>query len=495
MKRRIEYGLWLAAAACLWFFENNTGTLAVLLFSLLIPLIPSARRALFRPDREPVAETRTVREKTGKEDEPSDIRAYQSGDPLNRIHWKLSAKRDALLVRAPDAAEAEKETEESVPARENGAGRGGKRTALMLLASAAGALLLLFTLPTARRGLFSLLNRLFEESEAVNAYVYGRIAVSGASSAELAASLLAFTLAALLAAALLSLRRLCVLCFPVGCAAFQAYFGLSFPAWVNVPLFALFFLCLLRRPTARRDTLTVLAAAVLVSVAVALFLPGTNAAVETASEKARDALCRMTGGMANAAREEAAGETETRHTHTRSPEEGNGEAAADREYRVVTREEERISAPHWFDILKTVLMLLLAAAILILPFLPFAALNARRKQAREIRAVFEGGDVSEAVCAIFAQAAACLEALGLGETDKPYAAWPETALKDLPADYAARFLECAEVFEEAAYSDHALGEENRAKALELLRETEEICMGTANLRQRLRLRFGVCLWD
>ena len=494
MKRRIEYGLWLAAAACLWFFENNTGTLAVLLFSLIIPLIPSARRALFGPDRESAAETRTVREETGKEDEPSDIRAYQSGDPLNRIHWKLSAKRDALLVRAPDAAEAEKETEESVPAPEKAAGRGGKRAAPALLAAVA-ALLLLFTLPTARRGLFSLLNRLFEESEAVNAYVYGRIAVSGASSPPLAASLLAFALSALLAAALLTHRRPCVLCFPVGCAAFQAYFGLSFPAWVNVPLFALFFLCLLRRPTARRDMLTVLAACALVSVAVALFLPGTNAAVETASEKARDALCRMTGGMTNAAPEEAAGETETRHTHTRSPEEGNGEAAADREYRLVTREEERISAPHWFDILKTVLMLLLAAAILILPFLPFAALNARRKKAREIRAVFEGGDVSEAVCAIFSQAAACLEALGLGETDKPYAAWPETALKDLPADYAARFLECAEVFEEAAYSDHDLGEESRAKALELLRETEEICMGTANLRQRLRLRFGVCLWD
>ena len=132
---------------------------------------------------------------------------------------------------------------------------------------------------------------------------------------------------------------------------------------------------------------------------------------------------------------------------------------------------------------------------MILPFLPFAALNARRKKARELRAVFTGGSVSEAVCAIFGQAAVCLEALGRGETGKPYAAWPEMLMNDLPADYVMRFSECAQVFEEAAYSDHDLDEDSREKALELLDETEKLCFGMANLRQRLRLRFGVCLWD
>ena len=30
-----------------------------------------------------------------------DIREYQIGDPLRSIHWKMSAKKDALLVKEP----------------------------------------------------------------------------------------------------------------------------------------------------------------------------------------------------------------------------------------------------------------------------------------------------------------------------------------------------------------------------------------------------------
>lgn len=39
--RWIAWGLWLAAAGLLWFFENNGGTLAVLLLSVLLPLLSS----------------------------------------------------------------------------------------------------------------------------------------------------------------------------------------------------------------------------------------------------------------------------------------------------------------------------------------------------------------------------------------------------------------------------------------------------------------------
>ena len=37
-KRIIGYGLWLLLAACLYFFENNTGTRALLLASAAISL-------------------------------------------------------------------------------------------------------------------------------------------------------------------------------------------------------------------------------------------------------------------------------------------------------------------------------------------------------------------------------------------------------------------------------------------------------------------------
>ena len=51
-KRLFGFGIWLALAACLYFFENNGGTRAVLLCTLLVPLIPALRKAFFVPDGE-----------------------------------------------------------------------------------------------------------------------------------------------------------------------------------------------------------------------------------------------------------------------------------------------------------------------------------------------------------------------------------------------------------------------------------------------------------
>ncbi len=46
-KRCLGYAVWLLMAACLYFFENNTGTRVVLALSLAAPLVPALRRAFF----------------------------------------------------------------------------------------------------------------------------------------------------------------------------------------------------------------------------------------------------------------------------------------------------------------------------------------------------------------------------------------------------------------------------------------------------------------
>ena len=43
-KRCLGYAVWLLMAACLYFFENNTGTRVVLALSLAAPLVPALRR-------------------------------------------------------------------------------------------------------------------------------------------------------------------------------------------------------------------------------------------------------------------------------------------------------------------------------------------------------------------------------------------------------------------------------------------------------------------
>ena len=115
-KRIIGYAVWLILACLLYFFENNTGTRIVLACSLLLPFVPIIRRSLFGRDeliRRPRELTQTVQTFADRpEDDPGDVRAYQPGDPVNRIHWKLSAKRNELLVReqAKDRTAEEAET-------------------------------------------------------------------------------------------------------------------------------------------------------------------------------------------------------------------------------------------------------------------------------------------------------------------------------------------------------------------------------------------------
>ena len=196
MKKRCAVSAaWLILAGLMYFFENNTGTRIVLACSLLLPFVPRIRHGLFGRDEsagQPRPLTQTVRTFSDREEEGAgDVRAYLPGDPVNRIHWKLSAKRDELLVRGTEqereAEDAEKKTasEDALPARD----RAKKRMMMTGLSVMLGSLILLFVFPSARHGMMALLNRLFEASEAVNAYVYDRFPVPAGQSALFAAVL------------------------------------------------------------------------------------------------------------------------------------------------------------------------------------------------------------------------------------------------------------------------------------------------------------------
>ena len=69
----------------------------------------------------------------------------------------------------------------------------------------------------------------------------------------------------------------------------------------------------------------------------------------------------------------------------------------------------------------------------------------------------------------------------------------KTLPESLPSGYALRFAGCAEDYEEAAYSTHSLPEEKRQQALALLKETETSLWRSADWKQRLRIRYWMCL--
>ena len=492
-RRRLGYAVWLGLAACLYFFENNTGTRAVLLCALVFPLIPPLRAALFSPEAPEKAEAPEAQTAGAfvlrETDEPGDVRPYAPGDPVRRIHWKLSAKKGEPLIREA-AAEwelAEKKAAAAAPSDR----KKPKRRSVWFLWAALPLCLALLLIPAANRGAQALCNRLFAASEAVNAYAYRYFPVPEGQSAVLAALLIAAALTAFAAAALLRGGGT-ALGLMAACTLFQAYFGLSFPAWVNIPLCGLLALRMTRR--VRRKSILLFAAAVLaVSLLTALLLPGVHAATEAASEAVRDRLSQAAQRITGTAFEAPDGETETRHVHTRSLETGENAARTDREYRLTTVEEEQISRPRWVNYLKIVLLLLLSVALVSLPFAPFLVLNARKKKAIEVRSAFASEQVSEAVCAIFRQVIAWLDETGCGAGNRLYRDWADSLPDTLPEGYAARFAQCAEDFEEAAYGSRALPEEKRRRALALLKETETALWQIADRKQRFRIKYWMCL--
>lgn len=497
MKRRyVYYAAWLILACLLYFFENNTGTRIVLACSLLLPFAPIVRRSLFEKKAvspQPQAITQTIRTFANREyDDPGDVRTYLPGDPVNRIHWKLTAKRDELLVleQAREKVQEETETKAVWETEQPTANNAKKRIALIAFSVFLFSLMLLMAIPSANQGMQALLNRLFAASETVNAYTYERFAVPADTPVAVAVVLLTVMGFSLLGMTLLSGSRFPALGLMAACVLFQVYFGLAFPAWVNVPIFALFVLRILKRPWGKQTILCALAGVTAVTFAVLLIWPGVDASTEMASEAVRDRLSQMAQSITGTTREQPAGEIETRHVHTQSLTSGDQEAQPDREYRLVTVEEEQISMPHWINYLRIILLLLLAVALVILPFLPFVLLNQRRKKALDARKVFDSVNVSEAVFAIFQHVATWLEAMGYGEDNTPYAAWSA----EIAPDYAARFSACEKLFEEAAYSTHEMKEADRQQALALLNETEQALQQRADWKQRLRLKYKECLW-
>ena len=368
-------------------------------------------------------------------------------------------------------------------------------TAGMLLLTAVLCAALLGLLPAARSGFAALMNAVMDASEAVNAYAYRRMPETSAPDGTLAGALLAGMLLSLAGAAALRFRKTCGLAAAAACAGIQIYFGLSLPAPVNIAVFTLCGIAAADRITLRK-ALCIASAAVLLAGITAVAWHGTDEATEAASEHVRDLLEQPAGlPAAGSADREPDTIRETHHTDTRELAEGDREAQPDRQYRLITIEEEEISRPEWIDYLKAALLLLAAAAAVILPFIPAAAMNRRRKKAREARALFTSPNRNEAICAMFRHTAKYLEKTGRGAGNRPFRDWPDALEGKMPEKYVDSFRKCCILFEEAAYSDHEMTEMDAGEVRGLLAETERLLYDQAGRRQRLRLRYMECLHE
>lgn len=362
------------------------------------------------------------------------------------------------------------------------------KSTFALLAALLLALLTLALAP-AREGAKLLINDLFSLSESANAYIYGRLPVAAGASRLPACALLGGALAFLSAAVALSQSRLPALLALVALALGQAYFGLSLPAAAQLLL--LFVLGLKLVPSRSAvQRLTLGACALAVALVVCLAFPGVHAATEAASERARDFLSGASlSEQADAAVPPEA--TQTRRENHLSLSTGGGGAVSERDYRLVTRAEEQISDPPWFDALKTALMLALVVLLLALPFAPFMLLGRRAGQARALREAFDDADSRRAVCAMFRHVARYWAAYFPVSEGLPFSRLPEAA--DMPDDYAAAYRACADTFLKAAYSDAPITQAERDGVKILLDETERLLYDEQSAFMQLKLRYRYLL--
>lgn len=359
----------------------------------------------------------------------------------------------------------------------------------------AGCLFLLFLLPSARMSAQALCNRLFAASERANAYAYDYFPTPENQSTAMAWALAVCFTVSYFGLALALRSRFLLLLFAGSAALSQAYLGLSLPAWGNMTLFFALGLGVVLFSAQKKSALPFAALALLVLVISAALLPGVDAATENLSEAVRDALALVTRQEDALTGENADSALETRHMNSRTLLTGEEKASPNREYWLLTVEEQQISQPRWIDYLKIILLLLLSAAVVVLPFAPFLYMNARRKKAQEARRLFQSDDPGEALCAMFRYAAKYLENGGCGGGNRPYCQWTEAFPERLPESYREQFAACAALFEEAAYSDHPILEAQKEQTRLFLSETERIFFDEADWKEKLRLRYGKCLHE
>ena len=375
-------------------------------------------------------------------------------------------------------------------------GTGLRKGALPLAGVSLLAAALLLLLPPARESLKCLCNLVFAASEAVNAYAYEYFQTAADASPIPALGLLAAALAGLLLAALVGGSRIVPLVAALILAGGEIWLGLTPPAAVNVLIFAL--LALLAAPMdTMRSRLAFLLAIAAIFLSVQVLAPGVRAKLEEASEHVRDRLDPVEQLVSGADHTPQQEPPQTAREENRLDTETAGEASGDAQntqnYQHIYEQEQEISPPKGTDYLKIALLTLLILALLTLPFLPFVLFDARRRRALERRAAFDSPDCSEAIRALFLHLTAYLDSCGKGGGNQPFIQWDGTLTHTLSPEYAARFRRAAALFEEAVYSTHTMGEEQRAELRRLLTETERLLYDGADRKTKFRLKYLECL--
>lgn len=356
------------------------------------------------------------------------------------------------------------------------------------------SIILLLTIPQARYGMGALCNRLFDASEAVNAYRYEHFQVPDEQPLTAAVIFLVLIGGSFAALVLITKNPALILISIFLAAGVQAYFGVSLPSWLNILFFSLSGVLLMKESLSFRTILFYTAVIGLVSLVILTQYPGVDPWIETRSEHVRDRLAGVTVRSENGSAGGADGLLETRHVNSRSLVSGEGESQDQRDFQLVTHDQEQISLPEWAESVSWLLPAVLAGSLIFGTLVLLVRVILQRNKAAASRLVFTSENRAEAICAMFGHIAAWLRSFGYDCGNLPYRDWTPALSESLSDSYAGHFETCVPDFEASLYSGKQPEEEQWMRVRDLLSETEEMLYHRSDWKKRLRLKYVECLY-
>ncbi|MDO4860839.1 MAG: hypothetical protein Q4A48_07450 [Bacillota bacterium] len=360
---------------------------------------------------------------------------------------------------------------------DSGKAKNGK--AFYIAAGAVGAAAVI-ALVTAHSEIFDgaklLLNSLYKSSEATQAYVYEQYDVSrdpGSYMFCMRAAILwiGCLIGALTAFIPVRFFRWTGVAFAAIYILSLAYFGML-PKTVPLAVM-LCALTVLFTGGRLRSAVPVMVVIAVVFVTVAAVSPGENQNISRFDEQMRDKLAFSTVSI-----------------------EGN-ELAADKQEQNVSGEKNGGSKTGLFGsriknnrLLIIIGLIILTALIL---FIPAVIHDRLEKKRRKNRAGIDSKDPREAIRAMFPYAVRWLKESGVQTGNVPFASLKEDVRGKEGEAYSGRYSEMLKLWKEAAYSDHALNEDNKNEMKSFMNDTIEKVRGKLDLKGRLRVRFRTAL--
>ena len=319
----------------------------------------------------------------------------------------------------------------------------------------------------------------YDMAEEAQAYVYARFNVPDAANAD---PELCMKLAVIWASCLLGLimalpparsRRgmyAFVTCFVM--LAF-AYYGVL-PSWICIGVLLLTGIAALSKGSLL-SSLPLILAAVIVFGAVILIDPGENYAVSRANENIRDRFALLS-------------------SYLQQPQDEENDLSELQKQDELLPDQEEDAATE--DSLKAKIFRTLAVILLILAAAGAGAAfywSRLKRRIEKNRAGIDSDDPREAIVAMFPYCVRWLEAYGIEAAGRPFSSIAADLKEEMSREYSYKYEDMHALWQEAAYSEHAMTEGQKKEMSGFMHETIDIIQEDSDFSEKLRTRIKYAL--